>query len=83
MSNSIDRFICQDSISLSRAMKAIDDNGNGIVFLTDKDGKLSGCITDGDIRRFLLAGGRMEDSAINAANLSPSSREYFSCRDAI
>ena len=71
MSNSIDRFICQDSISLSRAMKAIDDNGNGIVFLTDKDGKLSGCITDGDIRRFLLAGGRMEDSAINAANLSP------------
>lgn len=52
-------------------MKAIDDNGNGIVFLTDKDGKLSGCITDGDIRRFLLAGGRMEDSAINAANLSP------------
>jgi len=71
MKKSIDGFICKKNISLSRAMKAIDDNGNGIIFLTEKDGKLAGCITDGDIRRFLLSGGSMDDKAINAANLSP------------
>lgn len=71
MKQSIDGFICKKNISLSMAMKAIDDNGNGIIFLTDEDGKLAGCITDGDIRRFLLSGGGMGDKAINAANLSP------------
>ena len=67
----INKFIGMESITLSEAMREIDTNTNGILFLTDAGGRLIGCITDGDIRRFLLAGGRMDDIAIKAANLHP------------
>ena len=71
MNHNIELFISKKDVTLSQAMKAIDDNSTGILFLIDNFGKLSGCITDGDIRRFLLAGGSMNDFAIKAANLSP------------
>ena len=67
----IKRFIGQDTLTVSEAMQSIDLNARGILFLTSKDGKLEACITDGDIRRFLLKGGKMDDLAVNAANHSP------------
>ena len=72
MKNSeLTQFLGKEDISISYAMKAIDDNASGILFLVNNEMKLLGCITDGDIRRFLLAGGRMDDDAIKAANTNP------------
>ncbi len=71
MNKNTDRFLLKKDVTLSQAMKAIDENGNGILFLIDDDNRLAGCVTDGDIRRFLLSGGSMKDSALKAANLSP------------
>ncbi|MBQ9032168.1 MAG: CBS domain-containing protein [Parasporobacterium sp.] len=65
------KYIGDCSISLVKAMQAIDENTNGILFLVDSENHLKGCITDGDIRRFLLAGGKMESVAMQAANLNP------------
>ena len=59
------------NITLAQAMQAIDANTDGILFLTDGQRSLIGCLTDGDIRRYLLAGGKMTDPALNAANRSP------------
>ena len=67
----LQKFTGKRSISLSRAMQAIDANTCGILFLTDEAGKLCGCVTDGDIRRFLLSGGQMSDPAERAANPHP------------
>ena len=67
----IQKFIGKPGISISEAMRGIDSNANGILFLVDEQGRLSGCITDGDIRRFLLAGGKMDEKAIKAANRNP------------
>ena len=67
----IQKFIRKHDISLSEAMREIDLNANGILFLVDEREKLIGCITDGDIRRFLLAGGKMDDAAFKAANMRP------------
>ena len=67
----IKKFIGKSDLSLSDAMRKIDANTNGILFLTDDQDILVGCITDGDIRRFLLAGGKMEETAIKAANTHP------------
>ena len=67
----IKKFLCSKDITLSQAMKSIDENSSRILFITEGDGKLIGCITDGDVRRFLLAGGSMTDMALKAANLSP------------
>ena len=67
----IKKFTSRDSISLVQAMREIDDNGGGILFLINEKGLLSGCISDGDIRRFLLAGGKLDEPAMNAANRMP------------
>ncbi len=64
-------FIGKDNITLAEAMRKIDVNTNGILFLTDGRNKLVACITDGDIRRFLLGGGKIDAPAMEAANQNP------------
>lgn len=65
------KFIGDETITVSGAMQKINQNTYGILFLADKCGKLLGSITDGDIRRHLLAGGKMESLAISSANRHP------------
>ena len=59
------------SISISDAMQKINKNSAGILFLVSDDNRLKACITDGDIRRWLLAGGGLSEPAQNAANKYP------------
>lgn len=73
----IKKFIGPTDLTLSRAMQEIDANANGILFIVDEEKKLLGCITDGDIRRFLLTGGKMDDKAIDAANMHPKVAHGF------
>ncbi len=67
----IQKFIGIANLSVLDAMKRIDENSGGILFLVDADQKLIGCITDGDIRRFLLSGGQLDKPALDAANREP------------
>ena len=67
----LQKFIGNEELTVSEAMRKIDDNSSGILFLVNADQNLIGCITDGDIRRYLLAGGKMSDSAVDAANKQP------------
>ena len=69
--DNIQQYIARDTLTVSEAMRDIDKNAGGILFLTNEENILTGCITDGDIRRFLLKGGKMDDSALKAANLHP------------
>ncbi len=69
--DSIQNFIGSKNLSVLEAMNRINANCNGILFLVDSDNILVACITDGDIRRFLLSGGKMEEPAFKAANLNP------------
>jgi dTDP-glucose pyrophosphorylase len=65
------KFTGSCNLSLSEAMQIIDRNANGIIFLLNDDETLAGCLSDGDIRRFLLKGGKMHDRAFKAANKRP------------
>ncbi len=67
----LEMFIGNERLSISEAMMKIDNNACGILFLIDSNSKLIGCITDGDIRRFLLSGGQMAGLALDAANKTP------------
>ncbi len=69
--DNMEQFLGKQNITVSEAMQQIDKNASGILFLVNDEGKLIGCITDGDIRRYLLSGGRMTDSAYEAANKKP------------
>lgn len=67
----LQKFIGKDNLTVSEAMQRIDSNSCGILFLVDDSLSLVGCITDGDIRRYLLAGGKMTGLAVEAANNNP------------
>ncbi|MCR5149598.1 MAG: NTP transferase domain-containing protein [Clostridiales bacterium] len=64
-------LIGKKELTISQAMRLIDKNTFGILFLVNEDMTLAGCITDGDIRRCLLSGGNMKDYAFEAANKNP------------
>ena len=65
------KLIGRDTLTVSEAMQQITDNASRILFLVDDASRLKGCITDGDIRRYLLAGGSMSGPAMDAANKTP------------
>ena len=68
--------IVNSSASICDAMRIIDKSELRIVFATD-NGRLIGTLTDGDIRRYLFNGGRIEDPAEKAANHNPRvARDY-------
>lgn len=73
----IQKMIGAADITLAHAMQDIDSNASGILFLVDAQGKLVACVTDGDIRRFLLSGGKLDAPAIQAANKNPKSASSF------
>ncbi len=53
---------CTESSSLREAMRKIEQNGIGALFVVDKSDKLCGVLTDGDIRRGLLEGYGLNDN---------------------
>ena len=59
-------------ISIKTAMKKLDESDNKILFIVEEN-KLLATLTDGDIRRYLIAGGDLGDCAYKAANCNPLS----------
>ena len=62
--------------NLSSAIKAIDKNTLGIVFIVDNNKKLVGLLTDGDIRRAILKGISIEKSVNEIINKKFKSFHY-------
>lgn len=57
--------------TLKQAMRCINTNGVGIVFVVDEEKRLLGTVTDGDIRRGILDGSKVTDSIRSVANTDP------------
>ena len=64
----LDQFIIASSASLREALRRIDSNHHGMVFVTDASDAVSAMATDGDIRRHLLDGGTLDDHITLCAN---------------
>ena len=60
-------MLIEEKESIRNSLCRLCDSGKGIVFLVS-DGMLKGALSDGDVRRYLLAGGGIDDQASNAAN---------------
>ena len=68
----LEDFIVDGDISVLEAMKLIDRTGQRIMFIAP-DRILSAVVTDGDIRKYLIAGGNVNDPVTLAANSKPKS----------
>lgn len=63
-------YLIKRDMRIKDAMKKIDSTKPKILFVAEND-KLIGALTDGDIRRYLLAGGSVEHSVDKACNKRP------------
>jgi dTDP-glucose pyrophosphorylase len=61
-------YTIKHNTTIREAMVAIDAGAAGVVMIVDQDDKLEGLMTDGDIRRLLLAGAEMNSPITDAIN---------------
>ena len=78
----IEKYLIPDSISISEAIKRIDEGRRKVVFCI-KDGILAGAFTDGDMRRFILKDGDLSKPVNMAMNPHPISIPLVKQKDAI
>ncbi len=71
MKNNIHDYIGVQSLTIVEAMKKIDKNSLGLIYIVDENSKLVGCLTDGDIRRWLIRSGTTEGDVSLAMNYNP------------
>ena len=61
MSNALDAYLVAEAATLRDAMAAVDRGAARIALAVDADGRLTGVVTDGDLRRALLRGTALTD----------------------
>lgn len=64
-------FLAPQSITVVEAMQRIDGNAKGILFIVDEKEKLTGVVTDGDIRRWLIKTGSLQVKVEQIMNKNP------------
>ena len=72
MNNGLDITI-YNTCTVRDALKKIDQEGKGIAIVVDENSKLLGTITDGDIRRWILKNGDMDENVSLVMNNNPIS----------
>ena len=56
----IEHFLVKKNITVVEALERLNDNGQGILFAVDEERHLLGCISDGDIRRWIIKTGNLQ-----------------------
>ena len=71
MADSMNKLFVSKNVTIKNAMRQMDKSGKKIVFVTDNKGTLAGTITDGDVRKWILADGDLSKSVRNIYNKKP------------
>ena len=66
-----EEIVVAPNVSILEAWRVLDAAGLRILLVVAENKRLIGVATDGDIRRGLLNGGRMEDSIVSVSNSDP------------
>ena len=67
----LNKYVVSPDITIVDAMQRIDAISGQALVVVDKDNKLLGCASDGDIRRSLIADGKMDKSISEIMNRNP------------
>lgn len=79
----ISKFKNKNYLTIVEAMKLMDENGRGILFIVDDNDILQGTLTDGDIRRWLISTGELNTGIQRLVNLKPRYLKENDNRDRI
>lgn len=67
----LDKFLIREDASIKEAMKKMNNTGSKALFILNKENKLFGSLTDGDIRRWILKNGGLNEKIDKACNKNP------------
>jgi len=67
------KYIGGHTLPVVEAMKIIDSNSAGLIYIVDDKNHLIGCLTDGDIRRWIIKNGDLKAPVSFAMNRNPIS----------
>ena len=65
-----ENMLISENTSLIEAMRSLDESAKKVLFVL-REGKLIASLSDGDIRRWLLAGGGLDAPVSKMANYYP------------
>lgn len=71
LENKWSSFFISKDLSIKGSMKQMDITGKKILFVTDKHCRLLGAVTDGDVRRWILADGSLGKKVEKIYNKNP------------
>ena len=73
MDKNVTKLIIDKTFTVRAALKQLDSEGKGFLAVADEENRLIGTITDGDIRRWILKNGSLDESIIEVMNKKPIS----------
>lgn len=79
----LNKFKSKNTLTIIDAMKLMDENGRGILFIVDDREVLTGALTDGDIRRWLISTGELNIEIQNLICTNPRYLKESDSRDRI
>ncbi len=71
MTKDIKNIIINCTKTVREAMKQLEENERRILFVVDEANSLVGAVVDGDIRRWILAEGSVNDPVVRVCNKNP------------
>ena len=80
---SLEDMIISPSFTIESAMQFLDKSPHKIVFVKNEYGDLVGSVTDGDIRRAILAGIQLDAKIPQAMNRNPLTCDYKTSKEDI
>ncbi len=69
------KCLVDESVDVREAIRAIEAGQKGIAVITNANGCLQGVVTDGDVRRGLLTGVKLNDPVTSIMNRKPTKAE--------
>jgi len=66
-----EKLLIKNKISIKEAIRLMDEAGEKILFFVDNENKLLGTLTDGDIRRWILKDGSLQDDISKVYKKTP------------
>ncbi|QDU09745.1 nucleotidyltransferase family protein [Gimesia aquarii] len=73
--DSMEKCLINESVDMRQAIRAIELGQKGIAVVIDANRCLQGVVTDGDVRRALLAGLKLDESITTIMNRKPTKAE--------
>ncbi len=71
MRATIEKLLVSRSVSLYAALERLEETEEKILFVVDDSGNLYGTLTDGDVRRWILAKGSLDGEIADVCNARP------------